>query len=316
MRANHAFYEIFDMKVRGLEGIYFPELDFPLTSNVQMQENIMQLPETGHIDEEIEWNFPGSNKRMLRITGKFLDDQSPKKRILLLFHDITREKESAQQREDLINFVSHELRNPLANLALVVELLPDVLKNNNEDEATDYLEKAKANMRRLKQVISELHDATRAGTGHLSIQKSSFDLSAMIREAIDTVKMLYPRHQVIFSSEMDHTLYADRFRLIQVLNNYLTNAMKYSEGSGKILVDVLHANNKITVSVTDYGPGIPADQLPYVFHKYYRGRSTVKIDGLGLGLYVCSEIILAHGGEVWATSEEGQGSTFYFSVPL
>jgi two-component system, sensor histidine kinase and response regulator len=233
-----------------------------------------------------------------------------------LLHDVSQEKQADQQREDLLNFVAHELRNPMANLALVLELLPEAVKTNNIEETEDYLEKAKVNLRRLKQVIGELHDVTRASTGYLTVQKASFNLQGVIREAIDTVRLLYPTHHIVPPDAADFTIQADRFRLIQVLNNYLTNAIKYSGGSDKIVLNVTSADNKVVVSVTDFGPGIPADQLPHVFNKYYRGRSTVKIDGLGLGLYVCKEIIAAHNGEVWAHSEPGKGSTFFFSLPV
>jgi signal transduction histidine kinase len=204
----------------------------------------------------------------------------------------------------------------MANLALVLELLPEAVRTNHIEETEDYLEKAKVNLRRLKQVIGELHDVTSAGTGNLTIQKATFNLQGVIREAIDTVRMLYPTHHIIPPDDADVTIHADRFRLIQVLNNYLTNAIKYSPGADKIIVDVTRHNGHLVIAVKDFGQGIATEQLPHVFNKYFRGRSPVKIEGLGLGLYVCKEIITAHGGQVWADSEEGRGSTFYFSLPV
>jgi len=298
LKANAALYRLFDVQPSTLEGTHLSAL-----------VNI-----TG---TELEWTMPGGAKRTFRITEKDLPAQPDQdQRTLILFHDITQEKHSAQQREDLINFVSHELRNPMANLALVLELLPEAVRSNHIEETEDYLEKAKVNLRRLKQVIGELHDVTSAGTGNLTVQKASFNLQGVIREAIDTVRMLYPSHQIIPPEEADVTIHADRFRLVQVLNNYLTNAIKYSPEANKVEIDVSRHDGQLVVSVRDFGRGIPADQLPHVFNKYFRGHRTIKIEGLGLGLYVCKEIITAHGGRVWAESEEGRGSSFYFSLPV
>ncbi len=317
LKVNAAFYRMFDIQPLTLEGTCLSALNESLSINLQMEEKLNKLKTTNHLQEELEWNIPGGNTRTIRLNGKFLA-QHPEheKRVLLLFHDVSQEKQAEQQREDLINFVSHELRNPMANLALVLELLPESVKNNHISDVEDYLEKAKVNLRRLKQVMGELNDVTRAGAGHLTMQKASFNLQGVIREAIDTVRMLYPTHQVIAPEDADVSIHADRFRLIQVLNNYLTNAIKYSPSANKVILDVSKTNGKLVVSVTDQGPGIPSDQLPHVFNKYYRGRSTVRIDGLGLGLYVCKEIIAAHGGEVWAECNEGRGCTFYFSLPV
>jgi PAS domain S-box-containing protein len=262
LKANAAFYHMFDVKPATLEGTYVTNLDDLLKTNTQLPQKIQKLSEHAHLREEVECGIPGGNKRMLRITSGFLPQQSGQdKKVLLIFSDITQEKQSDQQREDLIHFVSHELRNPMANLALVVELLPDAVKNNRVYEMEEYLEKAKVNLRRLKQVIGELHDATRAATGHLAIQKANFNLQGMIREAIDTVRLLYPTHEIIAPADIEMSIHADRFRLIQVLNNYLSNAIKYSPDSNKVIVDTSLSNGTLTVSVKDYGPGIPGDQL-------------------------------------------------------
>ncbi len=109
---------------------------------------------------------------------------------------------------------------------------------------------------------------------------------------------------------------ADRNKLMQVINNYLTNAIKYSPHNKEIDIGLCVENNNLQLSVTDKGNGIPADQLPHVFNRYYRGASTRKIEGLGLGLYLSKEIITAHRGRVWADSRVGKGSSFYFAIPM
>lgn len=317
LRANQAFYRMFDLAPGTLEGTYLSEGDHILNTNFKLQQKLENIEDTIQLAKELEWTIPGGEKRILQLRSTFLHEpRGEEKRILLLFHDITEQKATEQQREDLLNLVSHELRNPMSNLALVLELLPDSIANNNTREIEEYLSKAHVNLKRLKQVIEELHDSTRAATGHLTIRKTTFHLPELISEAVDTVRLLYPKHTIIYSALPDLTIRADRFRLIQVLNNYLTNAIKYSAGPEPIKLEASAEDGELVVSITDAGPGIPSDQLPHVFNKYYRGQSAAKVEGLGLGLYVCKEIITAHGGRTWATSEQGKGSSFSFSLPL
>lgn len=317
LKANQAFYRLFGLTPSTLEGNYVPDLEKTLSIFFDLEHLIEDITENEQLVRELEWTIPAGQKRVLQMRGKqIFQENSEDKRLLLLFHDITMQKAAEQQREDLINFVSHELRNPMANLALVLELLPESIKNNHTAEVDEYMKTATANLKRLKQVIEELYDSTRAATGHLSVHKAGFQLPDMVSEAVGTVKLMSPGYEIDYSDMPDIRLHADRFRLIQVLNNYLTNAIKYADGSKRIDVDASVADNMLVMSVTDYGPGIPEDQLPHVFNKYYRGQSSARMDGLGLGLYVCKEIISAHGGQVWATTEPGKGSTFFFSIPV
>lgn len=316
LKANEAFYRMFERSPSSVEGTSLLELEHLLNINFHVGEKFKNS--SAHtLQEELEWTIPGAGARVLQLNFKLLNHQAAgEKRLLVLVRDVTGQKQAEQQREDFINFLSHELRNPMANLALILELLPGSIHDNQVHEAEEYLHKAKMNLKRLKQVIEELHDSTRAATGNLSLQKTRFNVSDLINEAADTVRLLYPHHKITCTECPDRDIHADRFRLVQVLNNYLTNAIKYSPGSDKVDLQVSLSDDTLVVAVSDRGPGIPPDQLPYVFNKYYRGQSAAKVEGLGLGLYVCKAIITAHGGKVWATSEYGRGSTFFFSIPV
>src|SRR5665647_1318795 len=104
--------------------------------------------------------------------------------------------------------------------------------------------------------------------------------------------------------------------MIQVVTNYLSNAIKYSNANTDITLTIAHDLNSITVSVKDEGLGISAEQLPFIFQRFFRAEKARNIEGIGLGLYLCERIIKAHQGRVWAESKEGKGSAFYFSIPL
>jgi signal transduction histidine kinase len=113
----------------------------------------------------------------------------------------------------------------------------------------------------------------------------------------------------------DITAKADRHRIMQVVTNYLSNSIKYAEANAAITIIVQAENDLIQVAVKDHGPGIAKDQLPFIFDRFFRAEKTMNLEGIGLGLFLCKQIIHAHNGNVWAESEEGNGSTFYFSVP-
>ncbi|WP_431209652.1 sensor histidine kinase [Puia sp. P3] len=103
---------------------------------------------------------------------------------------------------------------------------------------------------------------------------------------------------------------------MQVITNYLSNAVKYSEDNYDIEVSTVVEGDSVVVSVKDYGKGIPARDIPYIFNRFYRAQKTKNLEGLGLGLFLSKQIVTAHGGNAWVESEEGKGSTFYFSILL
>lgn len=138
----------------------------------------------------------------------------------------------------------------------------------------------------------------------------------MLEEAIDTVKGLQPSYNILVQGDTNINVYGDQYRLIQVVTNYLGNGIKYSNGNTDVILTVNHDQRDVIVSVKDEGLGISGNQLPHIFERFFRAEKTKNLEGIGLGLYLCRQIIHAHHGHVWAESEEGKGSTFYFSIPL
>jgi len=150
----------------------------------------------------------------------------------------------------------------------------------------------------------------------LKLEISTFNFGDMIREAIETVEGLQPSYHIVVKGEGNIEVSGDRYRLIQVVTNYLSNGIKYSKGKTDIILTIYYDNKAITVSVKDEGLGISKYQLPYIFERFFRAEKTKNLEGIGLGLYLCRQVIQAHNGQVWAESEEGKGSTFYFSIPI
>lgn len=319
LKCNQAFYELFSITQQSIEGILLYDLNYAFWNDQEMQTRLEAVLDGDPLlkPTQFAWKRADGSTRTLHLTARPIEHNvDEKKRILLVINDITVEKELEQQKEDLISFVTHELRNPLANMALCAELMEDSIKENRVDETGEYLEKTKTNIKRLTNVVYELHDATKAGSGQLKIIKQPVEFEQLVKDAIDTVAHLHPRYEIIKTGDAQVRVNADRHRLLQVLNNYLTNAIKYSPKADKILIRLSVVNGKLVTAVTDYGHGIPAGKLPHIFNRYYRVENGQGIEGLGLGLYLAKEIITAHGGEVWVESEENKGSTFFFSLSL
>ena len=138
----------------------------------------------------------------------------------------------------------------------------------------------------------------------------------MIDECIQSIRQLHPGFSIVKNGGNNVTLFADRDKLIQVVTNYLTNAVKYSDGNPTIDLDIKLDGAEVVVSVRDYGKGIPTKDLPYIFNRFYRAEKTKGLEGLGLGLFLSRQIVEAHNGRTWVESREGEGSTFFFSLPL
>lgn len=314
IKANEAFYKLFKKDA----DLNITELIKPFNNNDEFKNKIQQSFKTGEgfntNGAEINTNY--GEKRIFDISYRSLEQHDGTRNLLLVLHDITLSQEVEKQREDIIGFVAHELRNPLANIILCNELLSETLKENKLEESLEFLSRSKNNVSRLNKMIAELYDATKVGSGNLQLEIEVFNFRDMIHDSIETIKVIHPSYKIIVTGDSDIMVNGDRYRLIQVVTNYLSNGIKYSEGSDEVELTMKYDNKTVTVSVKDKGLGISKEHLPYIFNRFFRAERTRSLEGIGLGLYLCRQIIQAHNGKVWAESEEGKGSVFYFSIPI
>ena len=317
VKTNRAFSALFKDIKPAAETINFADLIKPHDAFEEVEKNIQKVIRSGtgfsNISIEIE---TGGDKRVFDINCSPMQNTGGENNVLLVVHDITVHKQVEREREDVIGFVAHELRNPLANLVLCNDLMVEAIKENNQEELNDMLQRSKNNISRLNKMIAELYDATRINSGNLKLDISSFNFRDMIKEATDTIEVLQPAYNIVVKGDGNIEVRGDKYRLIQVITNYLSNGIKYSNGKTDVVLTIQYDNEKITVSVKDEGLGISPKQLPFIFERFFRAEKTKNLEGIGLGLYLCRQIIHAHKGHVWAESEEGKGSTFYFSIPL
>lgn len=229
--------------------------------------------------------------------------------------DIDDQKKNEERKDDFLNIASHELRTPLTSAKAYLQL---ALKQIEEcHKYRPLVSKGLQQIERLQNMINNLLDVSKINAGKLTYDSSAFHFGQLVEEAVEAIQQVSPRHKVIVQENVDLVFTGDKLRLEQVLNNLLSNAIKYSPDADKIVIRsvVQHAN--IIVSVQDYGIGIEKGDLSKLFNRYYRTDNTaMRYEGLGLGLYICSEIIKRHNGNFWIESEPGDGSTFYFLLPL
>lgn len=219
------------------------------------------------------------------------------------------------RKDEFIGVAGHELRTPITTIKGYLQLLED---QTPEGLTKDFIEKALRQVNKLNRLITDLLDVTRIHAGKLDYTISPCSLIELVKECVETVRQIHTSH-VIESRLPDEDLIvlADSTKIEQVLINFLINAIKYSPGQNKIVVEVTGKSGQGVVSVRDMGMGIPEQHLNNIFNRYYRvSNSQHVIGGLGIGLYISKEIIDRHQGSIWVESEEGKGSTFYFALPL
>ncbi|WP_158858969.1 PAS domain-containing sensor histidine kinase [Lunatibacter salilacus] len=230
--------------------------------------------------------------------------------------EIQEQKIREEKKDEFISIASHEMKTPLTTAKAYLQMLELLLDEDNE-EANLYAKKASQSVNRLNELIGELLDVSKIQLGKLNYNITTFDFNDMIDTTVENIQLTSTTHTIVKTGKVDKKVTGDRDRLQQVVINLLTNAIKYSPHSEKVYINVDQKLDKINVSVKDTGIGIAQHSLDKVFDKYHRVEEhAVQFQGLGIGLFVSYEIIQRHHGKLWAESELGEGSTFYFTLPV
>ncbi|HEY4063662.1 MAG TPA: PAS domain-containing sensor histidine kinase [Puia sp.] len=319
LKANRSFLQIFNFADSHVAKIDFRQFIRSFDINDELYNIILSIFQSKLTTTKIQLELePGehSDRQTFDVSCSKLDEQGEQTRILLIFHNITSQRQIEKQREDILNFVAHEFRNPLTSVILNIELVDQMLREKELDEFQHFIDRARNNGQRLKKLINELYKSTKLISGNFDPDNAPFSFEDMIDEAIQSARQVYPHYNIVKIGNAPVTLFADRDKLMQVVTNYLTNAIKYSDDNINVEVETSLKDNSVVLAVKDYGRGIPKKDLPYIFNRFFRAEKTKDLEGLGLGLFLSRQIIQAHNGHTWVESEEGKGSCFYFSLPL
>ncbi|MDQ0965355.1 two-component system sensor histidine kinase VicK [Flavobacterium sp. W4I14] len=230
--------------------------------------------------------------------------------------DITDKKQAERKKEEFVSFVSHELKTPLTSLKSYIQIAQ--AKADNPDFLKKALNKAAQQSKKMENMISSFLHISRIEEGHIGIEKTSFDISALIAQIIEDGNVTDPRHHFSYHGETSLKALADRDKISMVLTNLVSNAQKYSPNGGNITISCHIKGEKIHISVKDEGIGISLSDQKHMFQKFYRVESelTRPIPGFGIGLYLASRIVELHDSSITLQSELGVGSTFAFDLEL
>lgn len=228
-------------------------------------------------------------------------------------------EEANRLKSELIATLAHEMRTPLASIKGYATAL--LIEDAEWDEATkrEFLEIIDDESDNLQDIISDLLESSIIDAGFLRIDKQPAQMPKLVQEAIDEVARRTDKHRFMVDFPPNFPIVeVDPHRLMQVLHNLLDNAVKYSPKGGLVVVRGEVDEGEVIISVADQGVGIAPEHLNRLFDKFYRVKSALgrHVAGSGLGLPIARTIVESHGGRIWAESESGKGSTFYFSIPL
>jgi PAS domain S-box-containing protein len=232
--------------------------------------------------------------------------------------DVTERKLDETRKGDFIAMVSHELKTPLTSLTAIIQIAESKLKTSQDIFLVSAMERANRQVRRMTDMINGFLNISRLESGKIHIDKQEFDIVGLISDVIAETRLTTSDQVISFEGPEPIGVNADRDKITSVISNYISNAIKYSLKEQPVIVKCITDSGQVIVSVTDKGMGVNPGDLAKIFERYYRVETegTRRIPGFGIGLYLSSEIIERHGGKVWAESQPGAGSTFYFSLPL
>lgn len=232
--------------------------------------------------------------------------------------DITEQKFLQQQKDNFIGIASHELKTPVTSIKAYTQVLERMLRKNGSMKEAQMISKMDGQLNRLTSLIGDLLDVTKINSGRLQFNDRTFEFNTLVAELVEDLQRTTQNHLLAATYSDPVEVFGDEERIGQVITNLITNAIKYSPGTGRIDISTTHVADGVHFCVKDYGIGIAKENLDKVFEQFYRvtGDMQHTFPGLGLGLYISAEIIKRAGGEIWVNSIEGQGATFCFRLPL
>ena len=227
-------------------------------------------------------------------------------------------RESEARKDEFISMASHELKTPLTSLKGFTNLLQRRLAKQGDKQALHFLARMEEQLDKLTKLVSELLDVTKMQTGKLEFREERFFLNELVRETLENLQGTTETHHLQLEEVTDVQVPGDKDRLGQVLINLLTNAIKYSPEADTVIVRVSADEHNAIVSVQDFGIGIAETHQEKIFERFYQVSDDTEktFPGLGIGLYISSQIVRGHHGGLWVESAKGAGATFYMSLPL
>ena len=293
-----------------LDGTPLPSAEHPMS--------IMMATQRPVYDHEIGVQAPGREIMYISINAAPLfDAEGNLTGGIGTFMDVTSRRMITQGKEDFISIASHELKTPVTALKASLQLLQRSHDRLPPESRAKLLDQSIKSLDKLSGLINSLLDTSRIEQGQLKLDKRPFTVSELFDDCCSNFSQITSQ-EIIFQGDISELVVADNQQIGQVMINFITNAIKYAPESRQIIITAKKvSDHEIKISVKDQGPGIPKEKLEHLFKRYYRTNyQGQRFTGLGLGLFISGDIIKEHGGKVGVESEEGQGSEFWFTLPI
>ncbi|MCM3762812.1 cell wall metabolism sensor histidine kinase WalK [Alkalihalobacillus oceani] len=247
------------------------------------------------------------------------EENGPINGLITVLHDVTEQEKIEQERREFVANVSHELRTPLTTMKSYLEALEDGAIADPEI-APRFLEVTQNETERMIRLVNDLLQLSKIDSRDYRLTLQWIDFGQFLHSVIDRFEMIAEEKNIEFSRAITaHPTYVqiDRDKMTQVLDNIISNAMKYSPEGGNVVITLLHQGHNVRVSISDQGMGIPRENQGKIFDRFYRvdKARARSVGGTGLGLAIAKELVHAHRGEIWVQSEYGEGTTIYFTLP-
>jgi PAS domain S-box-containing protein len=256
----------------------------------------------------------GAEIKWVDLQAKLGEGPTQSKVLMGTAKDVSREKHAERYKDDFISIASHELKTPVTVLSGTLQLMARIYPKENP-KLSKLIDQANQSMKKINELIGDLLNASRMTEGQLHLRMRNFNISQAVEECCSHIDR-EGRHRIIVEGDATLDIHADSDRIQQVIVNFVNNAIKYAPESRDIRIRATDEGEKIRIAVIDSGPGIEVEKSQHLFDRYYRVDSEgSQYSGLGLGLYISSEIIKKHKGEIGVESRPGEGTEFWFTIP-
>lgn len=320
LTVNEYFLNTFKVTLEETEGKQFYELGNGQWNIASLRKVLEEVLPTNNpvLDYEVELEFPHIGKKIMQLNAYRVELEGEyKDRILMAIEDITERRELENRKDDFLSIASHELRTPLTSISGFVQMLDRLKPDNVSDKFKEVLGKTVQHVSRLNNLIEELLDVSRIRSGNIKLYRQAFNFDKIVYETVETMKQFTKTHRISIEGKAAAKLIGDESHIVQVVNNLLSNAIKYSPEGTEIYVYLSQVSNYVKVSIKDSGIGISNEDRKKIFERFFRVTSSQeKYPGMGIGLYVCQQIIENHKGTIWVESEPNRGATFSFTLPI
>jgi signal transduction histidine kinase/CheY-like chemotaxis protein len=231
------------------------------------------------------------------------------------FTDIDEQKQAIKRKDEFLTIASHELKTPLTSIKAYVQLLDMMI--SKEEKVKAYVDRTLVQVNKLDNLINDLLDISKIESGKLKFEIKELDFDLLLNISIDTLHQIHPEYNFVRIGNARVKVMGNDVRLEQVIINFINNAIRYAPESKEIRVITETRGSELYFAIHDFGIGISPENQANVFAKFFRVTETgVPVQGLGIGLYICAEILKRHNASFGVKSELGKGSTFYFSIPI